>query len=269
MDQTRIAEAAAVLTTARKSHSRIASLPAGSNPRNVAEAHAIQDAVTSALGAEVGAFKANAPASATLEYTGKQPTLAPGVEMSDGVRGLIYAKDIHPSPAVMPSKEMPQCGIEGEIAFRFRHDLPPGPEPYTRHEVAAAADICVTLEVVSSRFSDPASASVLDKLADNISNGGLVHGEVRTGWQGQDLGQIGVTLTVNGEIVLDKKGGHPIGDPLGVAVVLVNLMRETVGVTTGQIATCGSYTGLRYVKPGDSCHVVFHGLGEAELTFTP
>jgi 2-keto-4-pentenoate hydratase len=77
-----------------------------------------------------------------------------------------------------------------------------------------------------------------------------------------------VTLTVNGAPVLEQVGGHPTGDPLGVAVVLANMMREQGGVRAGQFVTCGSCTGLRYLKPGDVCGVRFEGLGDAEVTFT-
>ncbi len=75
-------------------------------------------------------------------------------------------------------------------------------------------------------------------------------------------------LTVNGETVLEKDGGHPTGDPLGVAVALVNMMREQNGVHAGQFVTCGSWTGLEFLKPGDTCGVLFEGLGEAVVTFT-
>jgi 2-keto-4-pentenoate hydratase len=73
---------------------------------------------------------------------------------------------------------------------------------------------------------------------------------------------------VNGATVLEQVGGHPTGDPLGVTVVLVNMMREKGGVRAGQFVTCGSLTGLRYLQPGDVCAVKFDGLGAAEVTFT-
>ncbi|TCI00260.1 2-keto-4-pentenoate hydratase [Roseococcus sp. SYP-B2431] len=252
MDPSRIAEAAGLLAAARQSGGRIAALPASAAPQSVREAHAIQDEVVKRTGAQVGAYKANAPTAA-----------------SEGVRGLIYAPVIHASPAMFPAAEAPQCGIEGEVAFRFRRDLPPRAAPYSREEVAGALDACAAIEVVSSRYADSDTATVLDKLADNISNGGLVPGALVEDWRGLDLGRIKVRLTVNGETVVEKSGGHPIGDPLGVAVALVEMMRQAGGVKAGQYVTCGSYTGLRYVRPGDRCRVAFEGLGEAELAFSP
>jgi 2-keto-4-pentenoate hydratase len=43
---------------------------------------------------------------------------------------------------------------------------------------------------------------------------------------------------------------------------------EQGGVRAGQFVTCGSCTGLRFLKPGDVCGVSFDRLGAAEVTFT-
>lgn len=251
MDPKRIDEAAGLLVEARKSSTRIPVLPASATPESVREAHAIQDEVARRLGVAIGAFKANAPTAT-----------------SEGMRGLIFAPVVHASPAAFPVAEAPQCGIEGEVAFRFRRDLPPRAAPYPREEIVAALDACAAIEVVSSRYADPAAATVRDKLADNVSNAGFVPGPVRQDWQGLDLARIKVRLEVNGEAVVEKAGGHPIDDPLAVAVALVEMMRDAGGVKAGQYVTCGSYTGLLYFNPGDRFRVVFEGLGEAELTFT-
>jgi 2-keto-4-pentenoate hydratase len=249
MDAQQIANAAALLVKARRGGQLLADLPAESRPASVTDAHAIQDAVTAVLGKPVGAFKAMAPANA-------EPT-----------RGVIYADTIHPSPARIPAAEVPQCGVEGEVAFIFRRDLPARTTPYSRDEVAAAVDACAAIEVVTSRYRNSDAVSNLEKLADCISNGALVHAPPSADWHSLDLGHLKVTLTVNGTPVLEQEGGHPTGDPLGVAVVLANMMREKGGIRAGQFVTCGSFTGLRYLQPGDDCGVRFEGLGEAVVTF--
>ncbi|HEY4253437.1 MAG TPA: fumarylacetoacetate hydrolase family protein [Roseomonas sp.] len=252
MDPKLIAEAASLLVAARQRHSRIDRLPEAVRPQSIAEAHAVQDAVTAGLGQTVGAFKANAP-------------MPP--RTSEGVRAPIYAPAVFPSPAHIPAAAMPQLGVEGEVAFRFRQDLPPRDAPYSREEVSAAMDACAAIEVVSSRFADPAAATTLEKLADGVSNAGFVFGAILPDWRQLDLAQIQVALTVNGETVVAQAGGHPLADPVAVAVALVEMMRPFGGVTAGQFVTCGSYTGLRYLNPGDRCAVRFEGLGEAEVAF--
>ena len=249
MDTPQINRAAALLVEARRNRTLLDGLPADATPASVAEAHAIQDAVTAGLGKPVGAYKAMAPAHG-------EPT-----------RGVIYADTIHASPARIPAAEVPQCGVEGEVAFVFRRDLPPRAAPYSRDEVAGAVDACAAIELVTSRYRNSDAASNLQKLADSISNGAFVHAAPAADWRSLELGKLKVTLTVNGTPVLEQVGGHATGDPLGIAVVLANMMREQGGVRAGQFVTCGTYTGLRYLKPGDVCGVRFEGLGAAEVTF--
>ena len=93
MDPNRVAEAASLLTAARQQHSELDRLPDACRPQSIAEAHAIQDAVTAQLGAEVRAFKANAPARPAaaarstegLDTQANMPWLTP-----EGVRAPIY-----------------------------------------------------------------------------------------------------------------------------------------------------------------------------------
>lgn len=249
MTQDQIALAANLLAEARRSGRPLAELPEACRPTSVADAHAIQDAVTDALGYEVGAFKANAP-----------PDAEPN-------RGVIYARDIHASPARIQASTVPLLGVEGEVAFRFTRDLPARQQPYSEQEVAAAVAACAAIEVVHSRYADQAARSFLEKLADCISNGAFVPGETTNDWRGLRLGQIHVELEVNGKTVLAQDGGHPTGDPLGVATALVNMMRTGRGIRAGQYVTCGSCTGLQFLRPGDRCAVRFDGLGQAQVVF--
>jgi 2-keto-4-pentenoate hydratase len=248
MTPDQVTAAARLIAQARETGTPIPELPEPCHPLTVADAHAIQDAVTRLLGRPVAAFKANAPAD-------DEPN-----------RGVIY--DVYPSPARIPASRVPLCGVEGEVAFRFTRDLAPRTIPYTRDEVTPAIEACAAIEVVHSRFEDQAARSFLEKLADCISNGAFVPAGTRPGWQSLHLGKLHVTLRVNGETVVEQDGGHPSGDPVGVAVALVNMMRSGSGVRASQYVTCGSCTGLRFLKPGDTCAVTFDGLGSAEVIFT-
>ena len=206
----------------------LSGLPDELKPSSVEDALAIQDEVSHQLGRLIGGFKAMAPVN------------------GDPTRGIIYGGTIHASPCELPASTVPQCGVEGEVAFIFRRDLPYRAKPYSRNEVASVIDACAAIEVVHSRFAQKAPVSDLDKLAGNsISNGALVHDVPRSDWRDLRLGQLKVTLSVNGKSRLDQIGGHPTGDPLGVAVVLANIWREKGGVRAGQFVTCGSCTGLK------------------------
>lgn len=239
MTPSQIEQAAALLANARRDGARIAPLPEACRPATVAEAHAIQDAVAARMGARITAFKASA----------------------SGTRGTIH--DVHATPARLAAATVPQCGVEAEVAFVFREDVPPG--PHTPQAVAAAIDAFAAIEIVSNRFADTDHTPRMDMLADCMGNGGLIAGFRVTDWRRLDLSTIPVTLTVNGETVVSQNGGHPLGDPLASVVALIEV---NGGAKAGQIITCGSYTGLRYLQPGDTCIARFDGLGEAAVTFT-
>ena len=247
MTNEEIAASVDLLSGARRSGRWIEELPA--TPSSAAEAHMIQDRVAAELREAVGAFKINA-------LPGQEPT-----------RGLIYARMMRPSPAQIAPVEAPHLGVEAEIAFRFTRDLPPRDAPYGREEVIEVMAALPAIEVVSSRFRDPLARPPLEQLADNLINGALVPGAETQASRRLDLARLEVTLQVNGETVVRRHGGHGGGDPAGFAVALVNAMRNDGGVKAGQIATTGSWTGLRFLKPGDRCSIHFDGLGGAEVAF--
>jgi 2-keto-4-pentenoate hydratase len=245
MTEDEMAAAVAMLVAARRGGPLIEALNAA--PASVAQGHEIQDRVAAALGEKVGGFKANAPPN------------------EDPVRGLIYASAIFASPARLAASKVVHEGVEGEIAFRFLVDLPPREAEYSRVEVVKAMSAFAAIEVVSGRYQDRRSRPEMEQLADCLLNGALVLGGELGAWTRLDIANLRVTAWVNGEPVLQHLGGHPIGDPVGVAVALVNLMREQNGVKAGQVVTTGSCTRILYLKPGDRFEVEFEGLGGAEL----
>lgn len=245
MTEAEIIAAAEILAQGRRSGTQVDGLPV--TPSSVAEGHAIQDRTAALVGEAIGAFKAGAPPDA-------EPT-----------RGLIEARMVRPSPARFSTAEAPHCGVEGETAFKFKRDLPARSTPYTREDVAQAVSVLPVIEVVSSRFREPMSRPKLEQLADNGINAGLVTGPELADWSHLDLAKLHVTFIVNGEVQIDRVGGHPTDDPIAGAVALVNMMPD--GVRAGQIVTTGSWTGLPFLRPGDRCVVRFEGLGEAEVFF--
>lgn len=251
LNQAAIAEAAALLARARESRKPLEAFPATCVPATLEDGYAIQDAVAAAVGATIGGYKAIAPKEG-------EPT-----------RGPLYANMIRATPSRFPAAAVRPCGVEGEVAFRYKTDLPPRANAYTRDEVAAAVEACAAIEVVATRFADHSKKTIYERLADNNLNGGFVYGEPIADWQGLDLGNLRVVLEVNGTVVDDHTGGHPTGDPLGVAVALANMLRGGPGIKAGQFCTCGTYTGLRFLNPGDVCVVRFDGLGEAQVGFVP
>src|SRR5262249_37792796 len=157
-------------------------------------------------------------------------------------------------------------GIEGEIAFRFDRDLFPRGDDYSAAEITAATTALVGIEIVASRFTDYAKTPILDRTVDFMSNGAFITGTVRPDWRQTDLSKLEAILRVNGAVAVQKTAAHATGDPIVPAVALVNELRRTTGIKSGQIITTGTYTGLHFVKPGDAIEVEFTGFGTAAVT---
>src|SRR5579872_2403798 len=120
MDRADIAHAVALLAHARQTGELLEGLPASCRPRDVPEAHAIQDALVAALGENVAGWKVGAREDGKV------------------VRGAIVASRVFASGGSIASSQVPLLGVEAEIAFRFERDLPPRNDPYDYEEVASA-----------------------------------------------------------------------------------------------------------------------------------
>lgn len=240
---------AKLLAEADRNHRPLAALPEGLHPANPAEAHAIQERLVALLGETVAGWKI--------------ATTPEGV----ATWGVIYARDVFDSPATIAAERMPMRGIEGEVAFRFTADLPARAEPYSRAEIRAVLATIPVIEVVDTRFADYAATPASDRLADRMSNGGLVVGKAEPGAEARDLSQLRVLLTGDGETLLDQVGGHSCGDPLLPVIDFVNARQQSLGFRAGELITAGTLTGLIRGRPGARYTVTFEGLGKASVTF--
>jgi 2-keto-4-pentenoate hydratase len=235
------------LITARRSRILLAGLPEGSQPSSLAEAHAMQDAMVAKLGERVAGWKV-------------------AINKDGVMRGVILGSRLLQSPASIPAADVPLLGVEGEVAFRFDRDLFPRGNDYSAEEITAATTALVGIEIVASRFTDYAKTPILDRTVDLMSNGAFITGTVRPDWRQTDLSKLEAILRVNGAVAVQKTAAHATGDPIVPAVALVNELRRTTGVKSGQIITTGTYTGLHFVRPGDAIEVEFTGFGTAAVT---
>src|SRR3954462_2727105 len=193
MDQRAVTQAAELLVGARRTGKRIDALPASCKPQTLDDAFAIQDATLAALGETVAGWK---------------------VALVDGrvTRAPIMASRVFESGARVKAATMPLLGIEAEIAFRFERDLPAGKHSY--EDVAAAVSAFAAIEIVDSRFRDHTAVSAQERNADFVTNGGFVRGPLAANWRKLDLINIAATLTIGGEQIVKRTGGHAAGDPL-------------------------------------------------------
>jgi 2-keto-4-pentenoate hydratase len=242
-------EAAYHLLSARRARQPGPRLTESCRPTDLEDALAIQRRVQALLGAGTGGWKCSLP---TAE------------------RAISCAAILAPTIArFSPCSIVAHAGIariEPEVAFKMGRDLPPRAAPYSEAEVRAAiAETRLVLELLDSRYADPAAVTFPELLADQVSNQGLVVGPVLRDGLSRPLD--GFTIVIAGPkgTLHRRDGRHPDGHPLRPLVWLANFLagREEIGgLKAGEIVTTGSYAGALEVPVATPLSVQFGDLGE-------
>jgi 2-keto-4-pentenoate hydratase len=249
---TQIEEAAKQLLQARRTGNRLVSLPEPLRPRSEQDAYAIQQIITRRVG-DIGGWKVGAPGP------GATPMCAP-----------MFAAGLRASPARLTSREFHLRGLEAEVAFRMRSDLPPRSKPYSRTEVIEAIDsCCAAMEELESRFIDLNSVDSLSLLADGQSHGAFVFGSAIHDWKHIDWNKEAVALLIDGKPVVEGVGSIPAKDLLRLVTWLANQVALWAGgLKAGNYVTTGSWTGKIYAQPDATATARFQSLGEAVVIFS-
>jgi len=245
---------AAKIVQARRQRALIEDLEFADIPADTKAAYAIQQEVLALTRARTGAWKVGARAPDA------QPNGAP-----------IDAQRIHESPARLGRDQFFRVLVELEIAFRFKHALPPRDEPYARAEVFAALNgIAVSLEIVDSRFEQWPNLAPLAQLADSQNNGALIVGKIEPYEaiaQNFDFLDPRLELTMDGVSILPPSTGNTAGDPRELLVWFVNHCSASGhAVQPSWIVTTGSYTGAHRIDKAGVLSGRIDRIGEIELT---
>ncbi len=253
------AEAAAILVARRRDGSQAGRLPESCRPQNLEQALAIQAAVTAhwceQMDDSIGAWKCLLPPQDKL------------------VVGPIYTRTIDSvAPVSLWSKttaEGERARIEPELAFFFGRDLPARAEPYTPAEVdAAIARTHMALELINSRYADPASCEFPEMLADGLVNQGLFIGPQVDSDSARGASSFTITLNCANGDVIERQGQHPNTHPRAPLYWLAEFLRSRgEGIVAGQAVITGSYAGVIEVPLNTDIRIDYAGLGSMQVSF--
>jgi 2-keto-4-pentenoate hydratase len=221
-----------------------------------ADAYAVQDAVARALGwferGGAGHWKTGA---ASLQSTFTHARLPPA--------------GVCASPADLRTMHFNFRGIEAEIALRLGSQVDAARAAGLDGAGALALldAMCVSIEVVDSRWAEGLQAPAACKLADLQSHGALVLGDwvpVRpVDWAAQRC-----EVRIGGAAAQIFQGTHSLGHPGAVLLPwLRHATRRGEVLPAGSVVTTGTWCGLLMAAAGDEVMVDFEGIGSARCRF--
>jgi len=171
------------------------------------------------------------------------------------------------SEANVPLETRMSHGFECELAFKVKHRLPVLRSEYAVDDVLPTlGDALAAFELLSCRTEQGFQSPRPLLIADNLGSGGIVLAASRADWHGLDLAQIGISLSVDCEPVVEKRGGNPIGNPLEAVVLLANhLAQRGLFWDPGQIIMTGAFTGVHHAKAGQRVDARFEGFAPVTM----
>ena len=245
------AEAASILVARRLAGLPGERLPESCRPTDLSAALAIQAQVSAQIGDAVGGWKCGMPGEGRL-------VLAP-----------IYASTIQRGSDVSLFARKGLARVEPELAFFLQQDLPLRSEPYSETEVdAAIGAVHLALELIQSRYLDPASLTFPEALADGLVNQGLVLGPKVDLASARDCCELPLQIEI-GSVTIDKAGKHPAPQPLAPLYWLVEFLRQSgQGLAAGQVIITGSYAGVLELPLDQALSIHFGQLGQIDACFS-
>lgn len=244
-------EAASILVARRLAGLPGERLPESCRPSDLNAALAIQAEVSAQIGDTVGGWKCGMPGEGRL-------VLAP-----------IYASTMGAGGEVALFARKGVARVEPELAFVLQHDLPPRSEAYAETEIdAAIGAVHLALELIQSRYSDPASLTFPEALADGLVNQGLVLGPKLDLATARGCCELPLQIEI-GSVTIDKAGKHPATWPLAPLYWLVEFLRQGgQGLAAGQVIITGSYAGVLELPLDQPLSIHFGKLGQIDARFT-
>ena len=247
--ESQLLEAVDLLLEARRTMRPIDDLPPELRPTLLDEVFFVQDRIQDAYGT-VGGWKVGAPSPEATPMAAPLPlTMMGGNGASRGGR---------------------LRGLEAEVAFLLKSDLPSRAARYSDEEVYAAVESChPAIEILESALADPTRPEVkMTMLADLQMHGGLIAGPECPSWRAVDFQKEHVTLAIDGMIRVEETGSNTAGDLLRLLPWLANEgAARTGGLRAGQWITTGSWTGNTLARSASAVDVHFSALGRVSLRF--
>ena len=179
---------------------------------------------------------------------------------------------------VFPPGQGPPAGdfcdprIEVELAFVLGRDLT-GDDPDVDDVLDATDHVTPAVEIIAARThrTDPATGrtrTVIDTIADNAADAGIICGGRRVGPRELDLRWVAALAYRNGEITETGVAAGVLDHPArGIVWLARRYAAQRRTLEAGQTILAGSFTRPMVVRPGDRFRFDYGPLGAFPVDF--
>ncbi|MCP5072174.1 MAG: 2-oxo-hepta-3-ene-1,7-dioic acid hydratase [Rhodobacteraceae bacterium] len=172
--------------------------------------------------------------------------------------GVLFDDMLYVTGAPVPSERFIQPRIEAEIAFIMQGDL--AGADVTREAVLDGTDfVTPALEILDTRIlrKDPETGEmrkIVDTIADNAANAGVVLGCSRRDPAEMDLRWTGAIVSRDGEVEETGLGAGVLNDPvMGIVWLVRRLAQFDQGLREGDVVLSGSF--IRPIEAPKGCEI--------------
>lgn len=174
--------------------------------------------------------------------------------------------------STVPADRFIQPWVEVELAFILKHDLR-GTELSIADVLAATDWVVPAMEIIDARIQriDPETGvqrRIVDTIADNAANAGIVMGNKPLRPESLDLRWIGALLYKNGLVEETGLAAGVLDHPAnGISWLAARLSAWDEHLSAGEIVLAGSFTRIVAASPGDQFLADYGPLGSLTLNF--
>jgi len=205
-----------------------------------------------------------------IGLTSKAMQAALNIDIPDS--GVLFDDMLFANSSTVRPGRFIQPRVEVEIAFVMKAPL--AGEHVTREDVIAATDyVAPSLEILDTRIQRKDQKTgdmrkIVDTIADNAANAGVVLGDKRHSVDAHELRWVGAILTRNEEVEETGLGAGVLNDPVLSVVWLAHRMAQYgQKIEAGQIILSGSFTRPLECPPGTAVAADFGVFGSVGISF--
>jgi 2-keto-4-pentenoate hydratase len=236
------------LLAEHKAKARFKPLGPPAAPTAISDAYDIQEKYVALLRTEHGdavGYKVGLTSAAMQAFCGIDHPIA----------GVVLARRVHRSGAIIQRSDFGRLGLEFEIAVRIKSDVPVRGGSCSAEMIAPhIGGVGAAIELVDDRDADYANLDVLSLVADNSWNGGIVLSEFAATWP--DLENVLGRASKNGTAIGEGHGRDILGHPFNsVAWLATQLASRGASLKAGQVIMTGSV--MKTVFPTEDANYRF------------